>query len=155
MNLLTHFSWKHACQLLTLAITLTIAAYPHAKESTPTPLSPENIPGTNKVDAEGLIQVVNTVPNLILIDSRKSQDRLLGYIEGSVSLPDTKTDCKTLAQHIPSKVHPVLFYCNGPKCGRSAIAIKVALQCGYSKVYWFRGGIEEWMAKEYPLVKSK
>lgn len=117
-------------------------------------VSPEDIPGTIKVDAEGVLDLVEKVAGLVIVDSRIRQDRLQGYIEGSLSLPDVETDCKSLAAVIPRKSTPVLFYCNGPKCGRSVHASRQALGCGYSRVYWFRGGFEEWTRKNYPYVKK-
>ena len=116
--------------------------------------SPENIPGSIKVTAEGFIDLVDTIPKLIVIDSRIPGDRKQGYVEGSVSLPDIETNCKTLAKKIPTKTSPTLFYCNGVKCGRSAKAVKIALKCGYKKVYWFRGGFEEWLAKGFPYLQE-
>jgi len=71
-----------------------------------------------------------------------------------LSLPDEQTTCDSLAEAIPSKQAPALFYCNGPKCGRSAVAVKIALDCGYQRIYWFRGGFEEWKNKAYPYVKQ-
>ena len=116
--------------------------------------SPETIDGTTKVSAEGFIELVDSVPDLIVIDSRIPGDRKQGYVEGSISLPDVETNCKTLASNIPSKKSAALFYCNGVKCGRSAKAIKIALSCGYNNVYWFRGGFEEWLAKGYPYLQE-
>lgn len=116
--------------------------------------APDNIPGTLKVDAEGLIDTIASTPGLVLIDSRIAMDRKQGYIEGSVSLPDTDTDCDTLSLVIADLNRPVLFYCNGPKCGRSVKAIHKAQACGYSKLYWFRGGFEEWTEKGYPFLKE-
>ena len=116
--------------------------------------SPETIDGTTKVSAEGFIELVDSVPDLIVIDSRIPGDRKQGYVEGSISLPDVETNCKTLATNIPSKKSAALFYCNGVKCGRSAKAIKIALSCGYNNVYWFRGGFEEWLAKGYPYLQE-
>lgn len=113
---------------------------------------PEQIPGAQRVDAETVIEVAGKLKNLVIVDSRIPDDRKIGYIEHSISLPDAKTNCKSLAKIIPSKNTPVLFYCNGVKCGRSVVATKVALQCRYKKVYWFRGGFEEWKAKEYPYL---
>ena len=98
--------------------------------------------------------MVDSVPDLIVIDSRIPGDRKQGYVEGSISLPDVETNCKTLATNIPSKKSAALFYCNGVKCGRSAKAIKIALSCGYNNVYWFRGGFEEWLAKGYPYLQE-
>ncbi|MGD8560098.1 MAG: rhodanese-like domain-containing protein [Gammaproteobacteria bacterium] len=116
--------------------------------------SPESIKGTTKVTAEGFIELVDTIPELIVIDSRIRGDRKQGYVEGSVSLPDVETTCDTLSDTIPQKSSPTLFYCNGVKCGRSAKAVKVALSCGYTNIYWFRGGFEEWLAKGYPYLQE-
>ncbi len=116
--------------------------------------SPTDILGATKVDAEGLLHLVETIPELIIIDSRIALDRKQGYIQGSQSLPDVETNCASLAKHIPAKTAPAIFYCNGIKCGRSVKAIHIALQCGYNKIYWFRGGFEEWKQKNYPFLKE-
>jgi len=120
-------------------------------------ISPQEIKGVPKVTAEEVFALFEKTPGLIIIDSRlatgPSSGRANGYIEGSVSLPDISTDCASLAVVIPTKNTPALFYCNGPKCGRSAKAIEIARKCGYSKLYWFRGGFEEWLQKGYPYIK--
>ena len=115
--------------------------------------SPESISGTQKIDAEGLIELVSDNPAQIIIDSRISSDRKLGYIPGSISLPDTQTSCESLAEVIPKKTDAVVFYCNGPSCRRSDIAVVTAADCGYSNIFWFRGGIEAWKANNYPITK--
>lgn len=43
---------------------------------------------------------------------------------------------------------------DGVKCGRSAKAIKIAVKCGYSNLFWFRGGYAEWLEKGYPVVRN-
>ncbi len=118
------------------------------------PVSPDMIPGTHRVDAEDLIRLANEIPDLRIIDARVANDRAQGYIEGSVNLPDIDTDCDTLTLHIESLTQPVLFYCNGIKCGRSVKSARKAIDCGYQTVYWFRGGYEEWLAKGYPVIKD-
>ena len=117
-------------------------------------VAPDNLPGITKVDAEGLLDVVEKVTNLVIIDARIRQDRVQGYIEDSVSLPDVDTTCESLNKFVPGKSTPVLFYCNGPKCGRSVTSSQRALKCGYTQVYWFRGGFEEWKQKHYPYLKE-
>jgi len=113
---------------------------------------PDTIPGTTLVDAEGVIEIAGKIPNLIIIDARVAGDRKHGFIEGSVSLPDEQTNCASLARIIPKKNSPTLIYCNGIHCGRSVISSRIALSCGYTNLYWFRGGYEEWTAKNYPFV---
>jgi rhodanese-related sulfurtransferase len=116
--------------------------------------APDEIPNTTKVDAEGLINAISKHDDMVLIDSRIAMDRKQGYIEDSISLPDTETDCDSLSVLIPELGQAVLFYCNGVKCGRSVKAIYVAQECGYTNLYWFRGGFEEWTEKGYPFLKE-
>ena len=116
-------------------------------------VSPETIDGVINVGAEGLIEKVLEIPELVLIDSRITADRKEGYIEGSVSLPDIDTRCETLAATLGTTSTPVLFYCNGIKCGRSARAAQIAVDCGYTEIYWYRNGMEEWQEKQYPLAQ--
>ncbi len=113
--------------------------------------TPNQISGTTKVSAEEVIALVEELDDLVIIDARKSQDHSAGFIEGAVSLPDTETNPANLANIIPSKSTPVLFYCNGIKCGRSVTACKIAIADGYSKIYWFRGGWDEWVNKGLPV----
>ena len=115
-------------------------------------ITPETVPGSTRVNAEEVIDLVEKVTDLVIIDARIALDRKQGFIEGSHSLPDVETTCITLAKLAPGKKRPVLFYCNGVKCGRSAKAIATAQSCGYATIYWFRGGFEEWKAKAYPFV---
>ena len=133
--------------ILLLMLTANIT-YINAEE-----LAPESIPNSTRVDAEKLIELANTIPDLVIIDSRIRGDRKKGHIEDSVSLPNTETNCDSLAKIIPDKSTPTLYYCNGVKCGRSVKAIQIAQQCNYKNIYWFRGGFEEWLNKGLPYLQ--
>lgn len=117
--------------------------------------SPDQIEGAIRISAEELIELARKQPDLVLIDSRVAANRKHGYIEGSQSLPDTETSCNSLKSHITSKSTPTAFYCNGVKCGRSAKAISIAVDCGYRNLYWFRGGFEEWKQKNFPYLHQE
>ncbi len=116
-------------------------------------VSPDKIEGSIKINAESLIQLARDHDDLVIVDSRIKSDRRQGYITGSISLPDTETDCFTLFQIINKKNTATVFYCNGPKCRRSDRAVTIASECGYTNVYWFRGGFEEWKNKNYLISK--
>lgn len=139
---------------LVLVLGSMVAA---VRASEPADVSPTDIQGVVRVSAEEVFRLFETTPALVIVDSRlangPSSGRAQGFIEGSLSLPDTETDCGSLARVVPKTDTPTLFYCNGPKCGRSAKAIAVARACGYRKLYWFRGGFEEWREKGYPYAK--
>lgn len=118
-------------------------------------ITPEQVEGVTRISAEEFISIISNIPDLVVIDSRITANRKHGFIEGSLSLPDTKTNCNTLAALLKSHDTPVAFYCNGVKCGRSVNASQIALSCGYRNIYWFRGGFMEWKEKEYPYLKHE
>lgn len=115
---------------------------------------PKQIDGAKVISAEKLFDEVAEHSDLLIIDARHKGDRNQGYIEGSVSLPDTDTDCQSLAKIIPAYENPVMFYCNGVMCERSSNAIHKATSCGYKKIYWLRGGFNEWKAKGFPYLSK-
>ena len=132
-----------------LLALLLISVTSHADDY----LSPDTIEGSTKINSEALIQLARDSDDLVIIDSRIHSDRRQGYIAGSISLPDTETSCSSLFRIIDTKTTTTVFYCNGPKCRRSDRAIVIARDCGYTNLYWFRGGFEEWKDKNYLISK--
>ena len=121
-----------------------------AKEDTP-----QQIQGATRIQAETLLELVETKSDLVIIDARKAQDREAGYIESAILLTNTDMTETVLANIVPNKSTPLVFYCNGTKCGRSVDASKKAIGWGYTEIYWFRGGWEEWSQKGLPYVLEK
>jgi len=117
-------------------------------------IAPQSIDGASVVSATQVVEMVSTNKKSVLIDSRYVADRKQGYIQGSIALPNTQTNCNILKKHISDKAHPVIFYCNGVSCKRSEAAVKIALGCGYRQVFWFRGGLDEWIINKFPYVKE-
>ena len=89
-------------------VLLTLVSVTRAEEK----IAPESIPGVTRVDAEGVLALVEKTPQLVIIDARIAMDRRQGHLEGSVSLPDVETNCASLARVISAKDRPVLFYLN-------------------------------------------
>ncbi len=117
------------------------------------PTAPEQITGATNLKAEQVVDLILSTPALVVIDARKQEEFAKGHIEQAFSLLDTTMSEEVLAQHVPSKETPVLFYCNGKRCMRSTNAARKAIGWGYSNVYWFRGGWVEWREKQLPVAK--
>jgi rhodanese-related sulfurtransferase len=115
--------------------------------------APLQIAGTKTVNARQIFELVANTPNIVILDNRKPEDYADGHIEGAIRLIDTDVNAESLAKHVKSKDTPVLFYCNGVKCGRAAKAAEKAVQLGYSKVYYYALGMDEWNAEQLPLVR--
>lgn len=135
---------------LALALFLLHFAFPTLADK---PLAPDSVPGTLRVSAEQVVELILSSPKLVAIDSRHADEFAKGHIEGAINLLDTDTTPESLARHTHGKDIPVLFYCNGERCLRSSNAAKTAVSAGYRKVYWFRGGWTEWVEKKMPMAK--
>jgi rhodanese-related sulfurtransferase len=133
-----------------LMVCLFSWAWPAAADK---PVAPAEITGATNVTAENLVEMVAAMPQLIIIDSRRSEEFEKGHVEGAFNLLDTEMTQAKLAKHVSGADTPVLFYCNGERCLRSTNAAKLALGWGYRKVYWFRGGWKEWSDKNLPIAK--
>ena len=117
--------------------------------------TPEAIDGAITVDAEGVIDLIMTTPDLVILDNRRQADFDNGHIEGAVRLLDTDiASADDMAAHISSLEVPVLFYCNGLSCGRASNAVNKALEYGYTHVYYYALGMAEWRELGLPLMTN-
>ena len=111
---------------------------------------PDAEPGVVTLTAHELAARLRRDASLLVIDVRIGKTRKKGYIEGSTHLPDVNTACDSLSAIAPDKKTPIAFYCNSPQCGRSLDALRIARGCGFSNIFWFRGGFEEWKSSGFP-----
>jgi len=124
--------------------------------------TPEAVNGITRVTAEQVVDLARQ--GAIIVDTRTSKEFENEHIRGAVlasylekSLKeidfDAKKDDFTALKTIP-KDKPVVFHCNGPECWKSYKASRAALAEGYTKIYWFRGGMPEWREKHLPVDGS-
>lgn len=133
--------------VLIAALTVFSVASAQAQDA------PMTIGGAKTVNADQIIELVTKKADLVILDNRKPEDYAAGHIEGAVRLIDTDVTAESLAKAIKAKETPVLFYCNGLKCGRAAKAAQKAVDAGYKEIYYYALGLEEWSKKGLPLVK--
>ncbi len=133
---------------LIILLALTLAAVTARADK---PVAPELVSGTTKVTAEQLVELLKEMPELVIIDARNRDEYSKGHIEGALSLPDTDMTPERLARSVRDKETPLLFYCNGERCLRSANAAQKAVKWGYRRIYWMRGGWREWTSKALPI----
>lgn len=114
--------------------------------------APEVLEGATPVTAEELSDLIKGMDNLVLIDTRRELDFKSGTIAGSVSLPTSRPSPSALANVVPDKTTPVVFYCDGVSCSQSIKAVKKAASYGYVNIFWFRGGMDEWVQKGFPVT---
>lgn len=114
--------------------------------------APMTIAGATTVDAKAIIALMESKPDLVVIDNRRAEDYANGFIEGAVRVLDTDLTEAVLASHVKTKATPVPFYCNGVKCGRAAKATEMAVRWGYTQVHYYALGMQEWRALGLPVA---
>ena len=111
-------------------------------------LSPEKIDGAKNVDAAQAMELFNK--GVLFVDVRKDSDWEAGRIAGAEHLELKKVFSEATLSEIAAKDQEIVIYCNGPKCMRSSDACAKAVSWGFTNVHYFRGGIPEWIAADYP-----
>jgi rhodanese-related sulfurtransferase len=132
---------------LALAALLALALPALAQDA------PMQIKGATTVNAKEIIDLITKNPDMVILDNRKAEDFAAGHIEGAVRLIDTDVTPESLAKAVKAKDVAVLFYCNGLKCGRAAKAAEKAIELGYSKVFYYALGMEEWNKQGLPVMR--
>ena len=115
--------------------------------------APEQVPGTTTVTAEEVKQFYDD--GVVIVDVRNSRLYARRHIPGAHHLDLKHAYTEESLAAVASKDEPLVIYCSGVKCARSYRASEKAVSWGYTKVYYFRGGIVDWRDAGYPMESSK
>lgn len=114
--------------------------------------APYAVTGAKTVSAREALSLYES--GAVFIDVRDRDEWAIGHIHGAIHL-DFKRDFEKLYYaNGQTKGLPIVIYCNGENCLRSAYASAISVLWGYSQVYYFRSGYFAWMLADYPLVLS-
>jgi len=116
---------------------------------------PATLAGVTQVTADQARKMVDS--GTPVIDTRVGNEYADAHIKGAKNVPykeksakdpgfNGKDDHFDLAKLPADKNAPLIFYCNGPECWKSYKASKAAVDAGWKKVHWLRGGFPEWKA---------
>jgi molybdopterin/thiamine biosynthesis adenylyltransferase/rhodanese-related sulfurtransferase len=83
-----------------------------------------------------------------LVDVRGTEERVIGYIKGGVSIPHTLLE-KNPGEFLPEKTRPLILYCS---TGIRSIQTAALLQSmGYESVRSLEGGFTAWVEAGYDI----
>lgn len=133
-----------------------------APYSAPTPLE---IPGARVVRTEELRRLAAETPKPLLIDvaSGEGHTTLTGALwwpgvgRGSNFLDPIQADFAARLAQVSAgeKTSGLVFYCVNAQCWLSYNASLRAVALGYTRVLWYRGGVEAWRAAGLPLAQVR
>lgn len=115
--------------------------------------TPRSLPGATVVDAKTVAQLMQR--GAVYVDTRTDAEFKAGRVTGAKLVPyveksakeadfDPAQDQFELAKLGQDRNAEQIFACNGAECWKSFKASHAAIKAGYTKVYWFRGGLPEW-----------
>jgi len=87
----------------------------------------------------------------ILLDARSREDYDKGHLPGALSIP--LEDIKDFADRL-DKGEKIVTYCGGFQCPLSTEAAKELKKLGFQYVCEYKGGMQEWAEKGYPIETS-
>lgn len=97
-------------------------------------------------------QIIQTTPDVTLLDVRTPEEFAEGYIPGAVNINYQEDDFAALAAKELDKTHPVALYCRSGR--RSAEAAAILAREGFS-LYDLEGGILAWEKAGLPVTTGK
>lgn len=103
--------------------------------------NPELTSTSSRLDVEGLVQAMETIPDLQLVDVRQPGETEGGSIDGAILLPLTKL---LEEQDSLDPTKPTIIYCAGGF--RSSIAASHLVSSGFADVSDLLGGYGAWDA---------
>jgi len=147
------FAARRAALVVIAAGAFAVATGARASET------PPSLAGVTVVGADQVKKMLDSgVP---VIDTRVANEFAEKSIKGARSVPykeksakaidfDAAQDSFDLSKLPADKKAPVVFFCNAGECWKSYKASVVASKSGWTSVYWFRGGMPEWVGKALP-----
>jgi rhodanese-related sulfurtransferase len=128
-------------RLLYLALALSVVAS--------VLLAPSLLPqgGYGDVTVQKARNLIEDKPDLVILDVRTASEYDEGHIEGAVNIPVQELSVRFDELSIEDEL---LVYCRTGN--RSAQAVDILLDLGFTKIYHMNEGITGWIEAGYPVV---
>jgi len=112
-------------------------------------ISPMSVEGASSVSTEEAKKLFDD--GAIFIDVRSTKAWNIGRISDAVLLDIKSNYTEATLTAEAKKSDPIVIYCNGEDCLRSAKASKMAIGWGFTKIYYYRDGFPAWKKAGYPI----
>ena len=139
---------NHCRPLCFLAVILALAIVPHAASAQSLPTVHKTTLGemaqaTPEVSTEEVVRILASGSEPLL-DVRSPEEFAIAHIPGSINLYEKEVEL--VRQRYPDKATRLVFYCNGPFCGKSKRLSEQLVVLGYTHVRRYQLGLPVWRA---------
>jgi len=122
--------------------------------------------GGKPITTQELVKLYKSEPGLVVLDSlqvavaKKQTLPSANWLHGAgwaaekFNTAIEKNFAKAMAAIAPSKDTPIVSYCENWECWLSWNTAMRLSVLGYTRIYWYRGGMDAWKAAKLPLVDT-
>ncbi|MBF0109189.1 MAG: rhodanese-like domain-containing protein [Magnetococcales bacterium] len=132
---------------------------PSTRKCKPFCVQPAELAGTTLFKLEDFAKMSADISSgkILIVDMRTPDWFEKGTLPGAINLPysdltSSATKAKAKVKKLEDK--DIIVFCNGWWCGQSSQGVKALEEIQYpGKIYWFRGGNQDWVDAGLALVK--
>jgi rhodanese-related sulfurtransferase len=114
--------------------------------------SPEHAEGATTINVDEAKWMFDE--GVTFIDVRNPRFFARRHVPGAHHLDMKGRFTRESLASVAEKDQPIVIYSSGIKCGRAYRAAVQAVSWGYTRVYYFRGGIVDWKDVHYPIEST-
>lgn len=103
------------------------------------------------IEAKQLKDTLDTNTGVTVINTLSEEAFNAKHIPKSMNVPQDEPDFVQRVEKASGKADPVVVYCASATCDSSTKAGKKLEEAGFTNVYDFEGGIDEWEKSQLPL----
>ena len=138
--------------LLAIAVLLAATVSRHAEAQSTLTVEQttlgESGQKTGEVSTEEVLSLL-AAKSAPLLDVRSAEEYAIAHIPGSINLYEKEVDL--VRERYPDKTTRLVFYCNGPFCGKSKRLSEQLVALGYTNVRRYQLGLPVWRALGYTV----
>lgn len=97
------------------------------------------------ITREEIIAAISAGEPLYILEALPSRYFDQGHLPGALNMPHDQVE-QLAAQLLPDKSAKVIVYCASLACRNSGIACQALQKLGYSNVFEYEGGKEDWVS---------
>lgn len=105
------------------------------------------------IERNELKQWLDQKKDFVLVEALGEDNFNEGHLPGAINIPNEAEHFQQQVQNtLQNKAQPIVVYCANKECPASSNEGQKLESMGYTQVYDYEGGKEDWQQAGYPIV---
>jgi rhodanese-related sulfurtransferase len=107
-----------------------------------------------EISVEELLRKLDESAAIVLIDALAPMVYAHSHLPGAINLPASSLDRFMIERRLPDRDAEIIVYCSSSDCDDSIVTARELAALGYTNVFHYAGGKDEWRARGLPLERA-